>query len=65
MKYYIIDEFIAHGDGVVALGQCSFEHKQTGKTLITPKADFQRFRDGKICEFFEFDDTAQAISCAT
>ncbi|MGH7931168.1 MAG: nuclear transport factor 2 family protein [Candidatus Binatia bacterium] len=65
MKHYVVDEFIAQGDRVVALGNCSFQHKQTGKILDTPKADFHRFRDGKICEFFEFYDTAQAISSAT
>jgi ketosteroid isomerase-like protein len=62
---YTIDEYIAQGDRVVALGTCCFRHKQTGKILDTPKADFHRFRDGKICEFFEFYDTAQAISKAT
>jgi ketosteroid isomerase-like protein len=65
MKHYVIDEYIAHGDRVVALGHCSFKNKNTGKILDTPKADFHRFRDGKICEFFEFYDTAQALACAT
>jgi uncharacterized protein len=65
MKHYVIDEYIAHGERVVALGNCSFKNKRTGRILETPKADFHRFRDGKICEFFEFYDTAQAISCAT
>jgi uncharacterized protein len=65
MREYVIDEYIAQGERVVALGKCSFENKRTGKILETPKADFHRFRDGKICEFFEFYDTAQAISCAT
>ena len=62
---YTIDEYIAQGDRVVALGTCCFRHKQTGKILDTPKADFHRFRNGKICEFFEFYDTAQAIAKAT
>jgi uncharacterized protein len=65
MDFYRIDEYIAQSDRVVALGSCSFKHKQTGKTLKTPKADFHKFRAGKICEFFEFYDTAQAISMAT
>ena len=65
MNYYHVDEYIAQGDRVVALGRCSFEHRKTGKTLETPKADFHRFRDGKICEFFEFYDTAQALGVAT
>lgn len=65
MIYYRIDEYIAQADRVVALGSCSFKHKKTGKILETPKADFHKFRDGKICEFFEFYDTAQIIAVAT
>jgi uncharacterized protein len=65
MIHYTVDEFIAQNDRVVALGSCSFRHKKTGKILETPKADFHKFRDGKICQFFEFYDTAQAIASAT
>jgi uncharacterized protein len=65
MIYYRMDEYIAQGDRVVALGSCSFKHRKTGKVLETPKADFHRFRDGKICEFFEFYDTARAIDVGT
>ena len=62
---YRVDEYIGQGDRVVALCQVSFKHKKTGKILNTPKADFHKFRDGKICEFFEFYDTAQALAAAT
>jgi ketosteroid isomerase-like protein len=62
---YRVDEYIAQGDRVVALSQVSFKHKKTGKILVTPKADFHKFRGGKICEFFEFYDTAAAIGTAT
>ncbi len=65
MEYYRIDEYIAQGDRVVALGVISFTHKPSGKTGVTPKADFHRFRDGKICEFFEFYDTATVLAAAT
>ena len=65
MISYQIDEYIAQGDRVVALGTCSFRHKKTGRTLETPKAHFHKFRGGKICEFFEFYDTAKAIGAAT
>ena len=44
MNFYHVEEYIAQGDRVVALSQVSFEHKKTGKTLETPKADFFRFR---------------------
>jgi uncharacterized protein len=65
MNFYRVDEYIAQGDRVVALCHISFTHKETGKTLETPKADVVRFRSGQICEFFEFFDTAGAISVAT
>jgi uncharacterized protein len=65
MNFYRVEEYIAQGDRVVALGYISFTHKKTGKTLETPKADVVRFRAGKICEFFELFDTAKAISVAT
>jgi ketosteroid isomerase-like protein len=65
MIHYTVHEFIAQGDRVVALATVAFKNKKTGKTLATPKADFHKFRDGKICEFFEFYDTAQAIAMAT
>ena len=65
MIHYTIDEYIAQGDRVVALGRCGFRNKRTGKVLETPKADFHRFRNGKMCEFFEFYDTAQLIAKAT
>jgi len=65
MIHYTIDEYIAQGDRVVALGHCGFRNKRTGKVLETPKADFHRFRNGKMCEFFEFYDTAQLIAKAT
>lgn len=64
MIHYLIDEYIAQGERVVALASCSFKNKKTGKILNTPKADIHRFRNGNICEFFEFYDTAQVISCA-
>ena len=65
MIYYRVDEYIAQADRVVVLGHVSFKHKKTGKTLVTPKADFHKFRDGKICEFFEFYDTASALTAAS
>jgi hypothetical protein len=65
MIYFTVDEFIAQGDRVVALIRCSFRNRETGKVLETAKADVHRFRSGKICEFFEYYDTAGAIAAAT
>lgn len=57
---YEIDEYVAQGDRVVALGRCSHRNRQTGKVLETPKADVLRFRGGKVVDFMEFYDTALA-----
>jgi ketosteroid isomerase-like protein len=53
------DQFVAQGDRVVMLGNCSWRYKRTGKVVTTPKADAWRFADGKAIEFYEYFDTAQ------
>jgi ketosteroid isomerase-like protein len=64
MLSYTIDEYIAQSDRIVAVGNCAFKHKKTGKILEALKADFHKFRAGKICEFLEFYDTAKALGVA-
>lgn len=60
-----VDEFIAQGERVVALGTCCWKNKRTGKLVETKKADIFRMREGKILEFCEYYDTAKAISAAS
>ena len=62
MVEYKVDHLIAQGDRVAMLGTCAWRSRQTGKVVETPKADFFHFRGGKIVEFWEFYDTAKAIS---
>ena len=62
--YYKADEFIAQGDRVVMVGSCSWKHRETGKTVVTPKVDVVRMKEGKIVGFLEVFDTATA-SAAT
>ncbi|MBX9711739.1 MAG: nuclear transport factor 2 family protein [Xanthobacteraceae bacterium] len=64
MVDYVMDEYVAQGDAVVARGSCSWTNKKTGKTMDTPKLDFWRFRDGKAVEFYEYYDTAQVMAAA-
>ena len=49
---------------VVAIGECSFTNRHTGKTVTTPKVDVSQFLHGKIVEVSEFYDTAQTIAAA-
>ena len=64
MLFYRIDEFIAQGDRVVALGSTSWRNKQTGKVVVTQKVDIWRMKDGKVVQFSEFYDTARLIAVA-
>lgn len=60
MNYYRVKEFVAQGDRVVVISECSWTSKLTGKTVETPKVDLWRLKDGKIVDFFELYDTARA-----
>lgn len=62
MEFYHINEYVAQGGRVVALGEMSWTHRRTGKTVTMPKVDVWMFRDGKATQFMEHYDTHQAIS---
>lgn len=64
MDSYDIDEYVAQGDRVVAIGSTSWTNKQTGKIMRTPKIDIWRLRDGKIIEYSEFYDTENVHAAA-
>jgi ketosteroid isomerase-like protein len=57
-------EFIAQGDRVVVLVNCTWKFKKTGQVVSTPKADVWRMKDGKAVEFYEYYDTAQVHAAA-
>jgi ketosteroid isomerase-like protein len=58
MIHYTPDHFLVDGDRVSVLSTMRWRHRKTGGELNSPKADFIRFKDGKIVEFYEFYDTA-------
>ena len=62
MNEYRVDDYIAQGDRVVAIGSTAWTNRQTGKSFDTPKVDLVRFRDGQITEFFELYDTDQVMA---
>ena len=64
MIRYTPHQYVAQGDWVAVLGRCAWRHRQTEKSVATPKADFWRFKDGKIVAFYEFYDTAAAFEAA-
>ncbi|MEM8836813.1 MAG: nuclear transport factor 2 family protein [Pseudomonadota bacterium] len=57
MIHYTVDQFIAEGDMVVAVGSCAWTVKANGMRVETPKVDVIRLKDGKIVSFYEFYDT--------
>lgn len=61
---YTINEYLAAGDFVLALGHGTFINKNTGKRFATPKADLWRFSRGKVTEFYEYYDTAAVMAAA-
>ena len=65
LDHYNADEFIAQNDRVVMIGSCKWTHRQTGKTVETPKVDILRMKDGLIVDFYEFYDTAKALAGAS
>jgi ketosteroid isomerase-like protein len=62
MLGYTMEEFIAQGDRVVAVGNVSWRHRATGNAVHTPLVNVIRMRDGKIVDFMEFYDTAAAMA---
>jgi hypothetical protein len=64
MIHYTIENYVAQDDIVFVRCTTSWRSKKTGKSFETPKADFWRFRDGKVVEFYEFFDTAQVMASA-
>jgi ketosteroid isomerase-like protein len=62
---YVVDQYVAQGDRVVAIGQTAWRNKATDKAVETPKVDTWRFdSDGRIIEFFEYYDTAALLAAA-
>jgi len=64
MINYKTGAFIADGDWVAMRGSTAWKNRATGRVVDTPKADFWRFRNGKVVEFHEFYDTAALYDAA-
>ena len=62
MEFYHINEYVAQDGRVVALGEMSWTHRRTGKTVTMPKVDVWLFENGKATQFMEHFDTYMAIS---
>lgn len=63
MQHWTLHDTIAQDDRVVGIGSTAWTHKATGKRAETPIVVICRFRDGLVCEYEEFYDTA-AVAAA-
>ena len=64
MIFYRVDEFVAQGERVVAIGSTSWRNKKTRKVVTTAKVDIWRMKNRKAVEFAEYYDTAKLIAAA-
>ena len=53
------ERFVADGDTVVALGNLTWKHKDTGVPASVKMAQVWTFRDGKAATFQQHTDTAR------
>ncbi|MEM7698220.1 MAG: nuclear transport factor 2 family protein [Verrucomicrobiota bacterium] len=61
---YQVHEIVSEGDRHVAICECAWKHRATGKVVETPKVDTYKMKDGKIVEFREYYDTAKTVAAA-
>jgi ketosteroid isomerase-like protein len=55
---------IVDGDRAAVMSDVAFTQRATGRLLRMRVANFLRFRDGKLIEFREFNDTFDAVEQA-
>ncbi|WP_425044753.1 nuclear transport factor 2 family protein [Primorskyibacter sp. S87] len=58
LQHWTMEETISQGDKVVGIGKTAWKHRARGIPVETPVVIVCRFRDGKVCEFSEYYDTA-------
>jgi ketosteroid isomerase-like protein len=64
LVFFDVERMIAQNNTVVVVAECSFRHRRTGKSFMSPKVDIWDFKRGKAVGFFEYFDTASAIRSA-
>lgn len=54
MIYYKVDNYVSEEDRFVAIGDCCWRFRKSGKEVEMPKVDIVTFRDSKIIKFSSF-----------
>lgn len=63
MVDYVVKDYVAQGDRVVALCDVAWKNRHTRKVVFTPKADSWRFSsEGQVIGYYEYFDTAAAAA---
>ncbi len=57
LEHWTLKETVSDGDGVIALADTGWTHRDSGKTFEAAVAIICRFRDGKVYDYQEFYDT--------
>lgn len=60
-----VQQYVTQGDTVVALGEYTWTSKVTGKVFDAHFVHVVTIREGKICKFREYTDTAAAVEAMT
>ena len=64
LVFFDVERMIAQNNTVAVVAECSFRHRRTGMSFMSPKVDIWDFKRGKVIGFFEYFDTASAIRSA-
>lgn len=66
MLFYNVHMLLVQDSTIAVVCECAWKHKQTGKTIHSPKLDVIRVKDDKILDFYEYFDNHQAFAgCST
>ena len=57
-----VNELIAQGDTVVAIGEVTFRAQATGKESSSSWVYIWKLRDGKVCSYDQFNDPGLAAA---
>lgn len=55
-----VNELVAQGDTVVAIGDVNFRARETGKEGSSSWVYIWKLRDGKVCSYDQFNDSGLA-----
>ena len=62
MDFYHINEYVAQGDRVVAIGECAWVNRHNGNRVR--KVDIWKIVNGKATQFMEYYDTHSVLEAS-